>query len=307
MRHTLVSCQLVLASLLCGCGGVELVQNLTELQANRVVTALHRGGIQATKVKGKRGARAGYTITVERGDAVKAWQLLHRQNLPRPRQKQLKELLGAASLVATTRQRRALLQRALAAEIAKTLRSVDGVVDARVHLARPARPPLAPPGGALPRARASVLMRVSGPSPLSREQVQALVQGAVQGLVARDVSVVILATPRTPAAATPLAQVGPFAVAAASRTPLLVSGITGLLLVLGLGLAVLALVRRDRRQTARLAQLTEAREAGARTRSRDLESSLSLLDRSFSHRRTGKVSQKKSKLAPVDETADRES
>ena len=101
---------------------------------------------------------------------------------------------------------------ATAGELARSIESLDGVLDARVHLARPDPDPA---GEAPRRATASVLVRHrAGPPPVSVAQVQSLVAHAVEGLRADDVAVVLVARgPRT-AAPVPLRTVAGITVAA---------------------------------------------------------------------------------------------
>jgi len=297
---------MLLASLLFGCGGVKIAHGLEEGEANHVLAALTRSGVQGSKLKVTNRGRSTFTVAVPRGDAVKAWQVLHLQNLPRQKQLDTKKSGGIDNLLATAQQRRARLSHAVAKDIAMTLLSVDGVVDARVHVVRPRRRPLAP-DSTQPKPRASVLLRINGKKPINEAQVRSLVSGAVAGLKAKDVSVIILAATLSkrvaPVTTTTLSKrvapvtatqvkVGPFLVAAGSRGPLLAACISATLLVLGLGLALLALVRRNRHLAAHVQRLTEQQEADEEV-SRDLESSLGLLDHSFSHRQTTRRKRKK--------------
>ena len=277
--RTTVFLHLVVAGLLGGCGGVEIVQDLDEGEADRVLETLSRGGVKASKEKRSRGGRSRFAVVVERGLAVRAWQVMRSKNTATG-DKTPRAGIGVGSLLSSPAQKDALRSRALARDIARTLMSVDGVVGARVHVVQPRRllpTPVTPP-------RASVLLRVQGPPPLSRPQVQALVKGAVDGLEARDVSVVfVTSSPSRLAASSPQARVGPFVVAASSRGPLLAASISATLLVLGLALGLLVLIRRNRHLSLKLEQLDEAQ---LDQDSKNLESSLSLLDRSFSHRKT---------------------
>ena len=286
--RAIVISQLLVVGLLCGCGGTEIVHDLEEGEANRILAALSGSGVQGGKVKVTKGSRSSYIVTVQRGDAIKAWQVLRRQNLPRPKRKRAVSHAAVGGLLAFAQQRRTQMNRALATDIAKTLLSVTGVVDARIHVVRPSRHPLAA-DATRPSPRASVLLRTSGKSPLTKAQVRALVRGAVAGLADKDVSVVMVSTgpPEKTVAAAPQAKVGPFVVAPGTRGPLLATCIVATLVVVCLGLALLALVRQNRQFAAQLQRLARQQEMDEEA-NRDLESSLSLLDHSFSHRRTAR-------------------
>jgi len=274
---------LLAALSLAGCR-VVVIHELKEEEANAILAALNREGIAADKVRtGGGGARALYGVEVGRADAVTAWKVLRKKNLPRPRTEGLGEVFGSrGGIVPTSTQQQALMRHAVAGELSKTLQSVEGVVQARVHVVLPARNPLAPRDAPRPGARASVLLRVEGKPPLTEDQVRKLVAGGVSGLSAQSVSVLVVRSrpeqTTTTGAAARLARMGPFTVVASSRTPLLVTLIVGLGLMLGASLLALLLLWKNRGLA--LAQRRSAVLEGEV--SRDLESSLSLLDQSFS-------------------------
>ncbi len=263
-----------------GCGGVEVAEKLSEKNSAEAITALSRSGIQGSRTRAP-GQGTTYVVTVPRGDAVKAWQVLRRRGRDGG-----KKRTRPGSLLAPLARRRALQDEALAASIARTLLSVDCVSAARVHVVSARRLPLNPTASTPPRA--SVLLTTRGKSPLRLDQVRDLVRGAVAGIQRKDISVVLVpGAPSTAASSAPTVRVGPFQVTTASRGPLLAAGVLVTLLVLGLGLALLAGVRRNRHLAARVQTLEQDRDLDE-VAARDLESSLSLLDRSFSHRRTNR-------------------
>jgi flagellar M-ring protein FliF len=80
--------------------------------------------------------------------------------------------------------------RALEGELARTIRQLQGVRAVRVHLVLPRREPFARQQA---EAQASIVLTMSGPQRLDREQVQAIVHlaaAAVQGLKPANISVV---------------------------------------------------------------------------------------------------------------------
>ena len=187
---------LVVSVLLVGCSiagcSVEIIHDVEESTANEVLATLQRSGIDGEKLRSVQGSKATYTVAVPRGQAAEAWKILRRENLPRPAQEGLGEVFGKTGLVPTATQERALMHHALAGELSRTLQSVRGVLEARVHLVLPARDPLAPPDAPQSPSKASVLLRVSGKCPLEREAVQRLVAGSVKDLKTEAVSVVIV-------------------------------------------------------------------------------------------------------------------
>jgi type III secretion protein J len=275
---------LALLVALAGCT-VEVAHGLPETEANTILAALDQSGIPARKVRARRGGQAAYSVEVGRADAPAAWRTLRQHNLPAPRSRGLREFFGSPGLAPGRARRQALLRQALAGELARTLGSVDGVLEARVHLgmhlAPPAGSPLSSPP--LPVPRASVLLQVRGRSPLTAHQVRELVAGAVSGLEQRAVSVVIKQRPdRRPAAAAPrLVALGPFSVAPDSRGPLLIT-LSGLLVLLAAaGAAVLLLLWRARRPPVPSPPAPAPAPDRDPQLERDTETGLTLLDQSF--------------------------
>ncbi len=271
------------------CAGcqVEILHDLDEPQANSVLAALQKSGISAKKERVASGSKATYTVAVSRDEAPRAWQLLRQHNLPRRKQPGLGEIFGAKqSLVPSSEEQRALLRHALAGEITHTLQSVDGVREARVHIVLPRRDPLAAPDAKKPRPRASVLLKVAGSAPIGIDDVRKLVAGGVEGLAKKDVEVVIanskVGAKRTTLAKVTTASVGPFQIAAGSRGGLLATLIVGVLLILVLALGLMFFALRYRA----LKRLRAEETSAGRARSADIESSLSLLGRSFDKSRS---------------------
>jgi type III secretion protein J len=187
-RHALAA-----ALLACACGGSEeILHGLDEPQANQVLVALEDGGIGGRKERPD-GAEAGWTVLVPSGSAGRAQRLLADRELPRPRAPGFGEVFGKGSMVPSATEERALYLHALAGELSRSVEAIDGVVEARVHLALPEPNPLrAEPA---PPARAAVLVKSL---PGARERltalsggIQSLVAGAVAGLEPAAVSVVV--------------------------------------------------------------------------------------------------------------------
>ena len=136
---------------------------------------------------------------------------------------------------------------ALSGELARSIESIDGVLDARVHIALPQQQVIgldAP----RPRARASVLVRHRGPgAPYDATSIQRLVAGAIEDMAVEDVAVV--SVPVAPAAEgdRQLSQIGPFSVSRGSATGIkgAFAGLLATNLVLALGVA-LAFLRGSR-------------------------------------------------------------
>ncbi len=243
---------LALSCLLAACS-VPVAAGLDEGDANEAVVALERGGIVAEKERDPE-TEAAYRVLVARDDASSAVGLLAEENLPRRATPGVLSALGQGSMVPSRLSEQAKLVTGTSGELERSLLSLDGVVSARVHLAVPARDPLALGDGTVPTT-ASVLLRHRGAAPpIATGDVQRLVAGAVAGLEPQQVSVVLSLAP---ALARPkerdLARVGPLTLTRSSVTPLrlLIGG--GVLLNLVLLGVVLLLWTRMRRTELALA------------------------------------------------------
>jgi type III secretion protein J len=221
------------ALLLAGCS-VPVAVGLEESDANRVVMALDRAGVDATKDVDP-SAEGKFRIDVARDDAPRALAAMSDEELPRPKSKGVLDALDKGQLVPSQAAEHAQFVSGLAGDLERTLTSVDGVLSARVHLNVPEQNPLR--DGAPERATASVLVEHRGQNPpMSENAVQRLVAGGVRGLAAENVAVVMVArAPRPAVRDSGLAHVGPIAVARGSVRPLQLGAATiiGLLLVFG--------------------------------------------------------------------------
>jgi type III secretion protein J len=236
---------------------VPVSAGLDEVEANQAVVALERSGIAAEKDKDPDHEQA-YRVVVARDDAASALSVLAQEGLPPADAPGVLDALGKGSMVPSRLAEQAKLVAGTSGELERTLRAVEGIVSARVHLAVPSRDPLAL-GDHRPNASASVLLRHRGSAPpLAAAEIQRLVAGAVPGLEPDAVSVVMApAPPRTRLAERELARFGPITVARSSMTPLrAVLGVAVLVNTLLLG-CVVALWMRTRRLEEKLAGRAE--------------------------------------------------
>ena len=178
--------------LLAACAGEEILHGLDETQANRVVVALAEAGLQGRAERGD-GDGAGFTVAVDSADAGRARRVLAERELPRQRPPGFAEVFAKASLVPTPIEERALYHHALSGELARSLETLDGVVEARVHLALPDPDPLRPESSRPPRAGVLVKVRPEARARLEALEagIRSLVAGAAEGLEPASVSVVL--------------------------------------------------------------------------------------------------------------------
>lgn len=237
----------VLGLLALGCS-VPVAAALDETDANRVVVALEESGVSASKEPDP-DAEGRWRVSVGREEASAAVAVMSRENLPPPNAPGVLDALGKGSIVPSRSAEQARLVAGTAGELEKSLRAVDGVLSARVHLAIPTSEPFARSDDKSEAPSASVLVRHRGATPpIAAADVQRLVAGAVPGLDPARVAVVSTPTPlpgRLPERE--LSRFGPITVTRASMLSLrLVVGAAVVvnLLLIALVLALWSRVRR---------------------------------------------------------------
>lgn len=122
---------LLLVLLLTGCRQQELLNNLDQQQANEVLAVLQRQNVYAEK---KLDGKSGYTITVEGKDFAAAVEWLKIYDLPSSPDLNVSQMFPADSLISSPRAEKARLYSAIEQRLEKTLRLMDGVMSARVHV-----------------------------------------------------------------------------------------------------------------------------------------------------------------------------
>jgi type III secretion protein J len=231
-------------TLLLGCKAT-LRGELSEQEANQITLALDAAGIVASKVADRNAGRSLFAVQVASSDVGGALRALEGAELPRPEPNGFDELYAEPGLLITPREERARWLAATAGELARSLRALPAVIDARAHLALP-ETDLALDAPAQPR-RAAVLLRLRAGAPeVPVADVRALVTGAVDGLPADQVSVVQVHAAAAATRARELVSIGPLQVT--TRTAPLLKGALGVALLLNLllSLALIALLRRRR-------------------------------------------------------------
>jgi type III secretory pathway lipoprotein EscJ len=151
----------------------ELLHDLPELEANKVMMNLHKTGIEAKKEKQANGS---WTVVVASSDAIRAMKELSNRRLL-SKAPQIKT--SANSMFQSRDEQKQLLEKMLGHEIEYTLLALPGVLDARVHLNMPFRDPLAVSFAKVESSgSASVLLIVDKGVHFSETDIQSLVSGA---------------------------------------------------------------------------------------------------------------------------------
>lgn len=192
------------ATSLVACAKLDIVHELEERDANEIIVLLDAANppIAAAKLVdgegggGNKGPR--FKINVAAGDANRAWKLLTENNLPRRKDLGLSEVFAAGGLVPTASEEKAKMLSAIQGEIARTLKSIDGVLDARVHVVMPEDSVLRVHEDDKVATTASVWYKYAprgknSPKPLTDQEVAQLVANSVEKLKHENVKVI--ATP----------------------------------------------------------------------------------------------------------------
>lgn len=218
---------------------------LSEREANQIVVALDRAAIAASKVEEPGGEKNRYEVEVGAAEVTRALQILEAEQLPKPTPAGFEQLYPVTGLVATPEEERARWVAASAGELSRSLERLEGVLDARVHLALPEVPRSLDAEQSLPKASALIRRRHDA-APVDESMVRALIAGAVDGLSSERVTVVQVVGYPTPVTRPSFASFGPISVARESVAALkTVLGVAlGLDLVMAVALVALAYTRR---------------------------------------------------------------
>lgn len=175
----------------------QLIHNLSELQANRLVSRLLERKISPRKMKQ---GEDRWMVEVDREDLPAAMREVQRLRLVRGNQAGHAD---SGSMVASRDQQRFAFERALSTEIERTLLSMEGVVDARVHLNLPQVDPLFGKLVAGSQGSGSVFLVSESTPEFDRDLIARLASGA-SGIPAGHIAVLVEILP----SAGPVSAVG---------------------------------------------------------------------------------------------------
>lgn len=126
-----------------------IVNGLDEREANEIWVFLSSRGIDVAKIQSAEGQGGGgrkevtWDISVRSDQAYEALALLNQAGLPRSRGQSLLSIFKeGSSLVPSEMQEKVKFQAGTAAQIANTLRKIDGILDAEVQISFPEENPL---------------------------------------------------------------------------------------------------------------------------------------------------------------------
>ena len=195
MRGILPKCLgLLLCFLVAACGNQEVYGKLKENEANEMVAVLRKASIDASKAKEGEDA---WSVAVAPDRFGRAVEVLRANGLPRAQYASLGDIFAKKGFVSSPTEERARLIYGLSQELSETVSQIDGVVEARVHLAIPEKQPLA---DKLQPSSAAVFIKYQPGYELRSQTgaIKSLVTNSIEGLAYDKVSVVMFPT-QTPA------------------------------------------------------------------------------------------------------------
>jgi type III secretion protein J len=222
--------------LVAACSQQDLYTDLSETQANDMVAALLDAGIEAGKTSADKGK---WKISVPQAQFARAVDVLKSNGFPRKDYETLGTIFKKEGFASSPLEERARLNFGISEELSHSIREIDGVVEARVHLTMPEPDPLSK--DAKP-ASASVFVKYRPGFDLQSETgaIKSLITNGVEGLTYDRVSVIM-----TPSRATPRDTRGDTDVSSLLGVRLLI-GLIALALIGFAGRALLK-ARRSRR------------------------------------------------------------
>jgi len=157
----------------------DVIHDLTELQANKVVLELNAQGVEAAKKK--RGSK--WDISVDSDDAKRAISILEhspelRRTLKPSSDKNFGPIPGKA-------ERQLLREEQISSELAHSIEKLDGVREARVHLHLPEE------SDTTASKTGSALVVLSEGATVRTEEVQAILSGG-SGIKSHDIAVIFV-------------------------------------------------------------------------------------------------------------------
>lgn len=164
-----------------------LHSGLVEQQANLVMAALLDAGISCHKTPGEEGTWNVLVVESRFADAV---NILEKAGLPRRDFQGIGEVFKKSGMISSPSEERIRFMDALAQDLSRTIATIDGVVDARVHVVLPENDPFA--RNSLPSS-AAVAIRSRWDADLTDivPSVKGLVKNAIEGLQYEKIMVTV--------------------------------------------------------------------------------------------------------------------
>lgn len=173
--------------LLSACSDQNLYSNLSETQANDMVAVLLDAGINANKSAAE---KEQWQVSVSQNQFARAVEVLKSNGFPRKDYDTLGSIFKKEGFASSPLEERARLNYGMSQELSHSIRDIDGVIEARVHLTMPEPDPLSKE---VKPASASVFVKYRPGFDLQSETgaIKSLVTNAVEGLTYDRVSVIM--------------------------------------------------------------------------------------------------------------------
>ncbi len=177
------------ALILFACGAkVELLHDISEVEANEVMAALLEAGLSAEKHPGKDGL---VSLSIEQSQFSRAISLLNAEGLPHEKYVKMGDVFRKEGMISSPLEERARYLWALSQELSATVSQIDGVIKARVHVVLPERG-----NGADPSLPSSAAVFIKHKPGFTYDdvipQVKRLISNSIPGLSQEKVTVVML-------------------------------------------------------------------------------------------------------------------
>jgi len=178
-----------IALILFACGAkVELLHDISEVEANEVMAALLEAGLSAEKYPGKDGL---VSLSIEQSQFSRAISLLNAEGLPHEKYVKMGDVFRKEGMISSPLEERARYLWALSQELSATVSQIDGVIKARVHVVLPERG-----NGADPSLPSSAAVFIKHKPGFTYDdvipQVKRLISNSIPGLSQEKVTVVML-------------------------------------------------------------------------------------------------------------------
>lgn len=178
--------------ILSGCNDNKVLENLTQEQANQVLSILQQHNISASK---SGTLKAGYTVYISQSDNTAALSIINQYQLPWSSDVQIGNAFPDNSLVSSPNAEQTRIQSLQEQRLEQSLRIIPQVVNARVHMGYPSL--ITDTGGNKPTKHVGILISYKGSldENLFINQIKSLIKNSIDNIRYENISVVLFHAP----------------------------------------------------------------------------------------------------------------